>query len=360
MATSVVARDSQIASMTISDQLSDAGFAFDQIFPGTPMLNLMLIKDTLGKSKRISTNNRVIKKSAKRDIEVKLQYAKGNTLQWFDGYDVITISPKDFLTNAKYAWSHAVGNCVIDNKDIIRNSGSETGITSIVESALANMASTIADGLNEALFAMPTAVTAKQMHSIPELVQDDPTSAYTVGGIAQNTAANVYWRNQTKDSVATTYQLLLREIRNLALNCSYNNANDYPDVLATDQYVYEYAINYLESKMVPAPKNEELAKLLNLKDVPRIEGMDLIWDRLVPNQYGSGSYSSAFTLNTKYLHFVMAEERTFEVTDLGSPLPTGTGYQDAHGWLVTMMLQLICTNRNKQGSLAKIAQDLAA
>jgi hypothetical protein len=183
----------------------------------------------------------------------------------------------------------------------------------------------------------------------------DPTAAATVGGIAQ--ATNAWWRNQQTESAATTWELVRQEIQSLRLDCSDNAADDMPDLMMTDQIVYEYLLNYIAAKGQHAFVNNQMTNVLNF-DVIRVMGMDVLWDENVPNMSATATKSSVFLMNTEFLRINMHEDRMMTMGEKLDMLP-GKG-QDAFGWPIFFMGALSCSNRQKQGLLHKVSQAITA
>ena len=346
------ARDLEIIASVFSKVINDKGYAFDNIFPKTPVVNYLVARDKMD-GDSLGVNNRIRKLDGGVDIEIPIEYGEGDTMQFFDGMDVITFTPQETTTNAKFAWAHAVGKLVLDNKDILKVNGDAAKITNFTGSKLRNMAKTMAKGINTALLA--TAPGAKYFHSIPVIVDEAPTSSSTIGGIQQATSANSWWRNQMHLSTATTWALLMKEIRNLRNTAAYNSGGDSPDQFLCDQIVYEYVLAWMDAKGTHTFIDTEMSKMLNM-EVKKVEGMNLIWDTGVP--LITSSKSTAYLLNTDYLQFCVHQDRMFKVTKPMDLLP-GQG-QDATAWAVFLMGQLTCSNRNKQGVIHGITTTLTS
>ena len=345
------ARDTEIIASVLSKILNDDGYAFDNIFTKVPLVHYMLAKDNKD-SKTLGTNNRVRKLDGGLDIEIPLEYAVGSSMQFFDNLDVITFAQKGTMTNAKYDWKHAAQTLLMDNKDILKCKGESRKITNLVGSKLRNMNRSMATSINTALLAITPG--SKDFHSIPEMVAKTPTSG-TVGGINRATASNSWWRNKIKSSSATTYELLIKDIDNLRNTIAYNMAGDAPDLMLTDQIVFEYIIAYMRAKGTHTFNNEEMSNVLGV-DVKKARGMDLIWDTGVPIL--DASKSTIYLLNTDYLQFCVHEDRQFALE--GPQKLIFAQGQDATAWVVFLMGNMTTSNSSKQGVIYNIAQNIAA
>lgn len=345
------ARDIEIIAATLSKVLNDDGYAFDNIFSKVPVVNYLIAKDAKD-SKTLGTNNRVRKLDGGLDIEIPLEYVVGNSMQFFDGLDVISFSLKETMTNAKYDWKHAVQTLLLDNKDILKCQGESRKIANYVGSKLRNVNRSMAATINTSLLA--TSPASKDIHSIPQIVAKTPTSG-TIGGIDRSASANSWWRNKTKSSSATTYEMLIKEIDNLRNTIAYNMAGDKPDLALTDQIVYEYIIAYKRAKGTHTFIDEEMSKLLDI-DVTKIGGMSMIWDTGVPIL--DATKSTFYLLNSDYLQFCIHQDRQFKLE--GPEKLTFSQGQDATAWAIFLMGNLTTSNSSKQGVLYNIAQNITS
>lgn len=346
------ARDIQIIAAVMSKVINQDGYAYDQIFGRVPLIKYLMIQDAK-KINRLRMNKRVRKLDGGRDIEIPVEYVAGGTTASFTGLDPITFTPQEILTNVKYDWKNVVTTGVLDKKDILKASGSEKNIASLVDTHLNNWMKSMATDMNTQLLAASPG--ANDFHSIPQLFPDDPTAATTIGGVLQSSAVNAWWRNRYQDSAATTFVLLMAEISHMRNHIAGNIAGDKPNLLLTDQYIYETLEYYVASKGVHSFKNDEMSTLLDL-DVGKIKGMDIIWDAVIESTVGSKS--RAYLLNTDYLQVCVHQGRQFELSkEIDMMVAT---QQDAVGWTIMLMGNLTTSNRNKQGVIFDIAQNIVA
>jgi hypothetical protein len=348
-----MASDTEIISSVLNKIINDAGYPYDNIFTKVPLIQYLLLRDQRdAKGNALSANSRVRKIDGGAAIEMPLEYATGNSSVFYTGYDVLTFTPKETITNAEWPWAFMANTLVLDKKDVLKASGEARKIANLTGAKLRNMNKTVATGLNSALLA--TSPATGDYESIPKLVPADPTAAATIGGIAQ--ATNSWWQNKTSTAAsASTWQLLVQDIENLRNTIAYNMAGDKPDLMLTDQYVYEYLINYLRSKGSHTFRDTDMSNVLDM-DVLKFAGMSVIWDTSVPTL--SATTSTAFLLNTDYIQFVMHSQRQFQVD--GPIDMMVASQQDAWGWVLLMMGNLTCSNRSKQGVVYAISQALTA
>ena len=273
----------------------------------------------------LGINSRVKTYPGGPKIEIPLEYGEGDALQFYDGWDVINFTPQETIKSAFYTPTNAVGKLILLNDDIIDAQGDKKKISDLVKSKLRNMNKTMIKGLNSALLTAAASQASKQFHSIPFFIQTDPTSSTaaikTIGELDQSLAANAFWRNQTKTSAATTFSLLMREIRDLRMDCAYNAAGDEPDLLIVDKVVWAYILNHVDDKGTHTYKNEEISRMMNM-DIKVVEGMNVIWDTSVPEY--DATHSMAFLVNTDYLQFMIHEKKSSRWTRLSLRYRPGT------------------------------------
>jgi hypothetical protein len=348
------ARDIEIISAVMSKVLNQDGYAYDNIFGRIPLIKYMLLQDA--KDGNLRVNKRVRELDGGQDIEIPLEYAQENAMQSFSGLDTINFAAKEILTNAKYDWKHCVQTITMDKKDILKCSGSSKKIASLTDTHVRNGMKSMANSLNTMFLTAYGSVATNDFHSILQLVKDAPSGAGAIGGIDPSSSANSWWRNRYKSSGATTYQLLINEITYLVNTIKGNIAGDGPNVGITDQTIYEYLIAYYQSKGMHTFVNQAMADLLDVPEVGKVRGMDVLWDNSVPGS--DASHSRFLALNTDYLQVCVHQDRKFDVTK-EIDLLAGQS-QDAVAWAIFLMGNLTCSNRSKQGVLFNISQALTA
>jgi hypothetical protein len=246
---------------------------------------------------------------------------------------------------------------LMDNKDILKAKGNSAKITNLVGSKLRNVNKSMITSLNTMLLAVTPG--AKDIGSIPDLVRTDPTASATIGGIAQDSAINSWWRNKTKASTATTFAALMAELDDLYLTIVGTMSGDNPDLFLTDKIVYETLVAYARSKGTHQFINSQIENVFELgaKGI-NINGATVVWDTGVTEQDAEASVSQGYFLNTDYLQFCVHEERQFAME--GPEKLTFSQGQDATAWVILLMGNLTCSNRAKQGTIYSIAQNITS
>ena len=348
------ARDIELIATVLSKILSDDGYPFDNIFSRIPLIKYMLLKDSKDGGS-LGTNNRVRKLDGGLDIEIPLEYAVGNSMQFFDGMDKITFTLKETDTNAKYDWKHGAQTLLMDRKDILKCQGNSAKLENLVGSKIRNMNKSMATTLNGAI--LNGAPGAKDIHSIPIIVDYIPTGARTIGGIDQSAAANAFWRNKTSASTAATWAALMAELDALYYSIIGNVNEDGPDLFVTSLDFFKCLINYARAKGTHTFVSDEIDNIFNLGGKSlKINGASVIWDS-VAEPAAEAAHSAGYYLNTDYLQFVVHQDRQFELE--GPQKMTFQG-QDAIAWVIFLMCNLTCSNRSKQGVLYSVDHTIAA
>ena len=170
--------------------------------------------------------------SGGREIIQELEYAENGTAGWYTGYEVLDITPQEVFDAATYDWKQLAGNVTISGLEEIKNSGKER-VINLIASRIKNLEKTLKNRLATAMYADGTTDT-KSLGGLSYLVQDDPTSSSTVGGINQATYS--FWQNQYTAAATITSSNILASMNTLWINCI--RGTDKPDFCVTDSTLY--------------------------------------------------------------------------------------------------------------------------
>jgi hypothetical protein len=345
------ARDIELIATTLN-KYADDGKVADNIFAKNAIVRYFLEKDLEGKG----GVQRIKKWDGGKAIEHTLEYGEGGNFQYYDGYDVVTMAPKEIITNSIWDWRNLFGAVVMSKVEMRKRSGKREAIVDYADTQLRNAQKTARKQINTDLLNISPASNAPD--SFATIIVKTPSASATVGGIAQATATNSWWRNQTKESAATTRELFMFELLNLKNKCAYNAADDAPDLGITGQTAAEYIVQYRQNKgwIVLDKKMSEIFG----DDVPKVYGMTVIWDTGVPDMYtGSGTtYDSFFAVNTDYLRLNFHQDAFFAIPP--KPVEMIVNGQDAVSFPIITMWNPSSSNRNKQGLLHKISKSLTS
>jgi len=322
----------------------------------------------------ISSSNPFLKKIKESDmyrakeggkfLTIPLMYALGEA-DSYDGYDELSTVPMDGITEAVYEWRQLAIPIVYSMKEVIQN---RNGIKDLVRAKLLQAEM----GFQESwikhflqgngtgyLSTAHTSVTngSLSINPIAHLIQDDPTASVVVGNINQSTSS--WWQNQNKDSTATTLTGLLNEF-----DAMYNKlalgVGGAPNLIIVDPTTSELIVQalYLKYQQVGS---DNLFPFENTKFKKAI----IVSDDKVPDYYNNtANYTTngtAIFLNTKFFEVDYIKDRNFSMlTDENGKTFQKPINGDSRVGHMAWMGQVLCSNRKKQGVLAKIARTLTA
>lgn len=296
----------------------------DQIFDGTPFWFWM------------RSNNRLKTLEGGRFITEPLRYAKSDRVQFIGRGGTVTLSDQEFLTEAVYDWKYLVDSIVRFGVDDQKNRG-RNRIINLMNSKLDQSRDSLIDKLEEVLFST-NASDSLQFLGLQNLVQDDPTSSETVGGINQSTYT--WWQNQKKDMTGLSFAVHGHaEMRTMMNNCSKNLGQDMPDIIVSGQTPYEhYEDSVIEQKQI-VNKTLGDAGFENIQ----FKGVPMIWSPGCAN-------TRMYFLNTRFLWFVYDPMMFFDMTEW-KPIPDQVNDRAAQ---VITAGELITNRRRTQGVLHTI------
>lgn len=299
-------------------------------------------------------------------ISVPLVYARNNTFKSMNGYDPIDTTPQDSLTTVFSDWKEFAGSISISRREENVNRGKYQIINMLsAKTQVAEMSAQ--EGL--AIQAIGTIVTTDptlDLSSLHYLVQKDPTASKSVQELNQSTYS--MWRNQYKQSSATTFAGFLKEMENLYNSCSKGGGagkRSVPNWIPCDQGYYETYIAACRDKTRIIKRNETIANLGFGGAMFR--NAVLTWDEYMPDiETGtsvtastvdtySRSYYSAMYLNTEFLEYVVMAGSDLDLGPFVKP-----ENQVARTAIIYNMANLVCSNRRKQGVHFKISTSITS
>ena len=233
--------------------------------------------------------------SGGREIVQELEYAENGTAGWYSGYEVLDITPQDVFDAATFDWKQLAGNVTISGLEEIKNSGKER-VINLLSSRIKNLEKTLKNSLATAVYADGTTDT-KSLGGLQLLVQDDPTSSSTVGGI--NQSAYSFWQNQTSgDATLTTAANMRTELNEMWLKLI--RGVDKPDFIVSDSTLY----NLFESGLQDIQRLQSEAVATQGFESLRYKSADFFYDDQCPA-------SHCYMLNSDYLFLRPHTDRQF-------------------------------------------------
>jgi hypothetical protein len=145
--------------------------------------------------------------------------------------DTISISDTKFLTVAQYEWKYVAGSIVRYFKDDAENKSKEAHFK-LIDSKIENLRRSVVDKFETFLFSDGSGNSSKDPEGLGNIVDATPTTARTVGNIAQTTYS--WWQNKQKTATGAASVYLLGDMRTLFNNASNGQDSDVPNLIVTD------------------------------------------------------------------------------------------------------------------------------
>lgn len=293
----------------------------DNIFKGTPFLNMLRLK---GGVELVDGGISIVR---------GLMYqAQQNAIGSFSGYDTLNTTAQDNDTSAVYPWASLYAVISIAWDEAKRNSGKHQ-LVNLLNRKIDEAEMSLRDMLNTQLLAAQPASGSKDLISLTELIDVDPTAdparTDSIGAIGH---ANTWWRN--KDATTATGTLTVSELA--AMFNTVSDGHDFPSFILMDQATYEAYeatqltyIRYMDTKMA-----DGAFEALAFKNTP------VIWDGACTTD------SPAYFINTKYLKLCIHPEAQFVTTEFQD-----VDDQAAKIAKILFMGNMTCTNLRRQGIL---------
>lgn len=285
---------------------------------------------------KLKEKGAIIQEDGGTALEEGIDAQENSTFKWYDGYEVLDISPSEVLSSAVFAWKQASAVVSISGKEVRNNKGSQTKKYNLLASKMTNCERTMKNKVSLAVFSDGTGSNGKELGGLQLLISDTP-SAGVVGGI--DAGENEFWRNQLysfnseasitsdpkpEEMLEAMSQLWLRTVRN----------SDKPDLIIADaKYfsIYEKACTSIKRINDSAKIGDASFPALDYKGVP------VIYDSNCPEKH-------MYFINTDFLKLRVHEDAYFSLDE-----ERITVNQDARVYPMLFQGNLTCSNRNLQG-----------
>jgi hypothetical protein len=280
-----------------------------------------------------------------------------------NGVGQVDVTPVDGATAAFFDWARLASSITIGDFEKAQNAGAPVKLlTTKTEQAMAGLEDYFGRGLLQGAGADDgssiTTIRNQGGNSfvipIPLMITKDPTTSTSIGEINQST--ETYWRNQTTQSVATTFAGLLTEIEVLALNCA-KGAGQSPDLYVSD--LKGYAVVSAGLRALQRYVDYEEANF-PFKAI-RIEGAPLVADQFVPDAatptttVAAGSFSTLYAVNSKFAGMAVYSGANFTPGDFVRA-PNGAGETSLVQWYGAHWV----SRRDKHGVLWAIKNNITS
>ncbi len=346
---------------------------FDQLFATTLAKYNKTLVDNIGKSNalfwKIINSNMYEGVDGGSYIQIPLMYALG-TMDSYEGYDELSVTPTEGLTSAIYQWSQLATPVVYSMIDVLKN---REKIVDLVKTKMMQAEMTIQEGFathflqgsGSGALSTPKVSGSNGSTSIDPIAKliEYTTGSFveTVGNIAASSES--WWRNQVTVSAATTYVGLLKEMVTHYNNCSKGMGGP-PDLIIMDQTSYElfhfayfnnYRLNDRGNSTTPNFPFENF----------KFMGATVVWDEKVPNVFAGTTDTTtttggtAYFINTKFFRMKYMNGRDFSMLkDENGKSFAKPINGDSRVGHIAWMGNICINNRRKHGVLGKIARTL--
>ena len=281
-----------------------------------------------------------------RSIVVPLMYGTNDTVDSYQGYDLLDVSPQTGISAAEYDWKYIAGSVTISGQEEFENSGDKERIFNLLEAKIKQLEISMKLELNSQLFADGTGNSGKDITGL-DLAVEDGSTWDTYGGIDSSDSDNTWWRNQwfaATDFGADFDTAYGSSVMGLAaMRAMYNDctiSNEKPTLIVTTSDLYEHYEAYVEGTKLRT-QNTKMADAgfmnIEFKGTPIIFDEDMQTDEML-------------FLNSNYLKFVIGKGRNFVSTPFVKPenqdakvshvLFTGnivTSKRDVHGRITSFV-----------------------
>jgi len=266
-------------------------------------------------------------------IEVPLVYARFVAGGFYQGFDLLDVSPSDTVKNAAFDWKQAYVPVSVDGLTLIRADSPEAIVNFLsfyFEQAQTELAEIMGAGI------WSTALAANTVDSIPAAV-DDGTLTGTYGGLSRTT--NTWWK-ATRTSITpplalTTMQTLFGTV---------TEGGRHPTIIVTSQAVYNlyWALSTggQAFPVQPGGHDEQLAQngFTNLI----FNGVPVAVDSHVPA-------NEMYFLNEDYMYLYVNPRADFDMREFREPVN-----QDAMTSLILWAGDVCFSNLARQGKLVNV------
>lgn len=240
-----------------------------------------------------------------RAIEIPLQYAKNETVQFIGRGGTVDISATDPLTVVQWNWRYLTGHIVRYFADFQRNRG-KAQLIKKVNADIDNLQSSLVDQLETSLFSDGTGDAGQEIDGLLNIVAEAPATG-TVAGLDR--AVRTWWRNQYKDMSGEAASIYLRKRMATMFNdCGKQGegVTRFPDIIVCAQDVHEmYESEALEISRIMI-SDRKMADL-GFGDIA-YKGRPITWSPSCPD-------GSMYFLNTSVLHWVADPIENFTLGD---------------------------------------------
>jgi hypothetical protein len=240
---------------------------------------------------RLKAKGKVRPFSGGRVIYEELSFAENSNAGSYSGYDMLPVAAQDVLSAAEFNLKQYAVPIVVSGLEELQNAGKEAKID-LLEQRISVGESSLTNLMANHVYTDGTGNGGKNITGLDAAVPADPTTG-TYGNI--NRASWTFWRSQLQDPASTPTASTIQTAMN-TLWAALTRGADRPDLIIMDSVLwglYMASLQTLQRFTTPGDAN---------LGFPSIKFMDA--DVVLDGGIGGfATASTAYFLNTKYLHF---------------------------------------------------------
>lgn len=279
---------------------------------------------------RLNSRNKKILQGGLQ-IEVPLVYTRFAAGGWYQGFDLLDVSPSDTVKNAAFDWKQAYVPVSVDGLTLIR-ADSPDAVVNFLSFYFENAQTELAEILGTGVWS-DVVSNNKVIDGLRGAV-DDGTVAATYGGLAR--ASNTFWRSNV---TTITPPLSLTTMQTMFGSCT--EGGRHPTIIVTTQSVWNlyWALSTGGQSFPSQPQGQDEQLASNGFTNLLFNGVPVCVDSHVPA-------SQMYFINEDYVYLYVNPRADFNMKEFREPVN-----QDAMTSLILWAGNVVLTNCARQGKL---------
>lgn len=267
-------------------------------------------------------------------IEIPLVWTRWANGGFYQGYDLLDVSPSDTVKNAAWDWKQAYVAITVSGLDLIRADSPEA-IANFLTFQFENAQTELAEIMGAGIWGTGT---GKNIDGIQNAVDDGTgTNGATYGGLSRST--NTFWKSTVDSSTTTLTLASMRSNFGLA-----TQGGRHPTLICMTQANYNRYWGLTQPNqsfpVQPSGTDEQLAQAGFTSLV--FDGVPVIVDSHVPA-------NSIYFLNEDYMYFIVNPRADFSLRDFEIP-----ANQDAMTSKILWAGDLVFSNVARQAKMTAV------
>jgi len=288
----------------------------------------------------ISNHNALLRRLRKRGnwtsedggttLECLIDMTENGTGKFYSGgQDSWSIPVENVIDSASYDWKFYGAFTYVTEAERVKNSGSHA-VHKLAKAKIKNMDRSTANDISTSLYSDGTGSGGLELGGLQLLIDDDPTTSGTVGGIAQDTYT--FWRNYYSAATATSSSTIQSRMK--AAWLSIQRGADTPQLILADNDMFTYYWDSLDANQRYIKReNGNVMESASLA----FESAEVLYDSACPDKH-------MYFVNLDHLQFAYAPGRLFVTEDARKV--TNANYDVIPQFFAG---NLICSRRASQG-----------